>query len=224
MKYHKIEDGRLTEVHAVLRALLNNLCYGDDRALRELVQKAISNLVTEGPFHEDRWEVVWLPANVQQDFGQPDFIPDAVWPMVRVKTLWAYGSSVITHYCSAEKLRLVYPLGVASATIESGNAECDAVLKSILDTGEPTSWSDFWEKLEEYASEMTCGEERDLFTKSFIDKHTVGPNRWLYSKCQEAWKEYQEDNDGVDFNDDETRTEHIIKFMCEWFREAEPWS
>jgi len=220
MKIHKIEDERLSIVRLSLNEAIVNLYHGYEKAAKDLVQKAISNLVTEGPTHEDRWELVWLPYSLAHN-ERPDFIPEAVWPMVRIKTLWAYDSTVITHYCSAEKLRLMYPLGVQAVTVEHGNAECDAVMESEILTAK---WAEFWEQLEEYANEVVFWEKPDTFSKSYVDKHLVVPSRWLREDVQEGWREYQEDNDGVDFDDDDTRTKHIVEFLSQWFREAGPWS
>lgn len=220
MKIHKIEDERLGTVQRALNEAIVNLYHGNEKIAQDLVQKAISNLVTSGPTHEDRWELAWLPVDTAQS-EKPDFIPQAVWPMVRVRTLWAYDSSVTTHTCSAEKTHLAYPLGVSAASIEEGNPECDSYLNAILNNGD---WAQFWERLEEYADDEMAGETHDYYSKSYLGKHTSKPNRWLEAKCQEGWEEYQEDSPGVDFGDDDTRTEHIVRFMSQWFRDAEPWT
>lgn len=211
MKIHKIEDERLGTVRRALNEAIVNLYHGNEKIAQDLVQKAISNLVTEGPIHEDRWELVWMKEPLIY-ITRPAFIPEDVWPHVNVWSLWAYDTTVICHAASAGKLRIMYPLGAWDRSIENGG---DHFINALRRNGDAHQ---FWEKLDEFASEVVSNNTSELFSMSSIDNMLRSK---LDEQTLEGWQDYRDcHSDEADFDDDKVRTDHMVRFLEEWCRDA----
>lgn len=212
MKIHKIEDDRLTLVRTALARALVHLRDGSEKQAETELYKLQQNLVTEGPFHEDRWKIVWM--TVPKGYlTRPEFIPISVWEQLTIRNLWAYDDSLTTHYCSAEKLKLLHPLGVTSADVDW----------SKIRNFQNTLCVDFFDKLNEFATEAALEEHADYSSLQEVERHNPTSTLWLSDRCQEAWKEYQEDHPDVDFDDDDVRTTHIVEFLREYCDDSTPY-